>query len=177
MNALECEFLAENVLLDIVPNFTDDVVHLICGDVGPFEASMVARVPAWLALYLKRRHKCRIVPPDWLTVNGIQEMINTETTQEPFSGVPAHFMELAHLLLRECSDDVPDSDQLKTLVHDMWDSRVAKMRTSTVKFLQSGEQRAELNNLTQMEITYARTSLRAATNHVNVLQANARDSR
>ena len=40
------------------------------GDFGPFNPSMRTEVPIWLAVNLRQRHKCRIEPPDWLSVGG-----------------------------------------------------------------------------------------------------------
>ncbi len=38
------------------------------GDFGPFNPSMHTKVPLWLAINLKQRHKCRIEAPSWLCV-------------------------------------------------------------------------------------------------------------
>ena len=43
-------------------------VFVLQGDFGPFNPSMHTTVPLWLALNLKQRHKCRIEPPQWLSV-------------------------------------------------------------------------------------------------------------
>lgn len=36
------------------------------GDLGPFNPGLPVEVPVWLALNLKQRQKCRIVPPEWM---------------------------------------------------------------------------------------------------------------
>jgi hypothetical protein len=38
------------------------------GDFGPFRPQIPAKVPLWLAIALKKRGKCRIQPPNWMTV-------------------------------------------------------------------------------------------------------------
>ena len=38
------------------------------GEFGPFNPSMHSQVPLWLAVHLKQRQKCRIEPPDWMSV-------------------------------------------------------------------------------------------------------------
>lgn len=38
------------------------------GDLGPFNPGLPVDVPVWLALNLKQRQKCRIVPPAWMDV-------------------------------------------------------------------------------------------------------------
>ena len=80
---VEAEFLAEMESIDITPNFKAGVlrfitVFLACslqlqlsdrlqGEVGPFKVQMPVTVPLWLAVALKRRSKCSIRPPIWLT--------------------------------------------------------------------------------------------------------------
>lgn len=48
-------------ILQIKPNFSEDQLHLICGDVGPFEAGMPVCVPLWMAVNLRKRHRCEII--------------------------------------------------------------------------------------------------------------------
>lgn len=38
------------------------------GDLGPFNPGLPVDVPVWLALNLKQRQKCRILPPEWMDV-------------------------------------------------------------------------------------------------------------
>jgi len=64
----ELTFLAEEDVLEIVPLFSMSRVRLLSGIYGPFEPPKRASVPLWLALSLKRKRKCRIVPPEWLQV-------------------------------------------------------------------------------------------------------------
>lgn len=64
----ELTFLAEDDVIDIVPLFSMSRVRLLSGIYGPFTPPSRATVPLWLALSLKRKRKCRIVPPEWLQV-------------------------------------------------------------------------------------------------------------
>ena len=36
------------------------------GNYGPFRPPMKASVPLWMAIVLKRKLKCNVVPPDWM---------------------------------------------------------------------------------------------------------------
>ena len=38
------------------------------GDLGPFNPGLPVEVPVWLAVSLKQRQKCRLVPPEWMDV-------------------------------------------------------------------------------------------------------------
>lgn len=98
MDASEVEFLAEKELVTIIPNFSLDKIYLIGvrqaggtglrqrghgqvtalfhlesalslqGDLGPFNPGLPVEVPLWLAINLKQRQKCRLLPPEWMDV-------------------------------------------------------------------------------------------------------------
>lgn len=38
------------------------------GDLGPFNPGLPVEVPLWLAINLKQRQKCRLIPPEWMDV-------------------------------------------------------------------------------------------------------------
>lgn len=59
-------------------------------------------------------------------------------------------------------DDVPKADEIRTLVKDIWDLRMAKLRTSLDQFISSDSIVAKVNNLTVMEINYVRSFLKAS---------------
>lgn len=42
------------------------------GDLGPFNPGLPVEVPLWLAINLKQRQKCRLVPPEWMDVGELQ---------------------------------------------------------------------------------------------------------
>jgi len=46
------------------------IVCLYQGDIGPFNPGLQTEVPLWLAVSLKQRQKCRIVPPDWMDIGN-----------------------------------------------------------------------------------------------------------
>ncbi|GMP29302.1 hypothetical protein CsSME_00004466 [Camellia sinensis var. sinensis] len=45
-----------------------ETLNLICGDFGPFHPQIATQVPLWLAVALKKRGKCTIRPPEWMSV-------------------------------------------------------------------------------------------------------------
>lgn len=45
-----------------------DLVFLWQGDLGPFNPGLPVEVPLWLAINLKQRQKCRLIPPEWMDV-------------------------------------------------------------------------------------------------------------
>lgn len=79
MHPAEIEFLAENEIIQIVPTFNHaSHVHLICGSYGPFRAGLPLNVPIWVALNLRQKKTCRILAPDWMTVDKLQERLEEE---------------------------------------------------------------------------------------------------
>jgi len=51
-------------------------------------------------LQLRKSRNCRIVPPDWLTVNHLRAVLQNESSlRDEFSPVPFYYFEVATLLL------------------------------------------------------------------------------
>lgn len=78
MDPYEVEFIGENRIISIIPNFTYDKIYLICGEFGPFRAGLPLNVPLWLAMMLKQKQKCRIVPPDWMELDTLENIKEEE---------------------------------------------------------------------------------------------------
>jgi len=79
MHPAEIEFMAENEIIQIVPTFNHaGHVHLICGSYGPFRAGLPLNVPIWVALNLRQKKTCRILAPDWMAVDKLQERLEEE---------------------------------------------------------------------------------------------------
>ncbi|CAI5993088.1 unnamed protein product [Closterium sp. NIES-65] len=95
---LRIEFIAENELVSIVPNFRADALHLHAGDIGPFRPQIALQVPLWLAIALKKRAKCSIQPPPWLAADRLTEILEAERENEGFQQMPFHYIEISQLL-------------------------------------------------------------------------------
>ena len=78
MEPSEIEFLAEKDKVEVVPNFTANTLYLLEGDVGPFNAGLSLEVPIWLATDLRQRQKCRILQPDWMDPEVLEEVKEKE---------------------------------------------------------------------------------------------------
>lgn len=171
MNCAESEFIAEKQLVKIVPNFNHQVIYLISGDVGPFRAGLPVQVPIWLAMSLKQRKKCRIIPPDWMTIEDLERVKQDETASRLFTKMPSeHYMVEAHLLLSVASDDIPQCDQIRTILKDIWDTRMSKLRASVDQIIKTNAIHARLDHLTLMEINSVRPLLPDALDQLYRLQ-------
>uniref|UniRef100_A0A194ALK1 DNA replication complex GINS protein PSF2 n=1 Tax=Pinctada fucata TaxID=50426 RepID=A0A194ALK1_PINFU len=173
MDPAEVEFIAEKEHVTIVPNFALDMLYLIGGDVGPFNPGLPVKVPLWMAVNLKQGQKCRVIPPDWMDTEKLQEKKQEETDSRFFTPMPSqHYMEVTQLLLKCATDDIPHADEIRTLVKDIWDLRIAKLRSSIDTLLKSDATHAKLNHLTLMELNTVRPFLTKALDQMHVLRSN-----
>ncbi|XP_033626545.1 DNA replication complex GINS protein PSF2-like [Asterias rubens] len=173
MDSAEVEFLAEKQLVTVVPNFSHDEVFLIGGSVGPFNAGLPVEVPLWMAVNLKQRQKCRIQPPDWMDIEKLKDKKQEEKDSPIFQPMMnQHYMVVTKLLLSHATDDIPHADEVHTLVKDIWDLRMAKLRQSVDKFVKDQETHARLDNLSLMEINTVRPFLTQALDHMHTLRMN-----
>lgn len=173
MDTAEVEFLAEKETVSIVPNFAQDKIYLIGGDIGPFSPGLPADVPLWMAVNLKQSQKCRLTPPTWMDVEQLQEKKQEETDSKFFTAMPSpHYMEITQLLLKYATDDIPHADEIRTLVKDIWDLRIAKLRSSIDTFVKSEATHAKLNHLTLMELNTVRPFLTQALDQMHILRSN-----
>ena len=123
------EFQAENDLIKIVPNFTGPTLYLFQCDVGPFKAGIPLSVPLWLALSLRQRQKCRIIQPDWMTVDTLEEAKDGEKQAAIFTELPDPYLFVkAQLIMDVGNSDLTRADEVRTIIKDIWDIRQSKLR-------------------------------------------------
>lgn len=106
-----------------------------------------------MATNLKLKKKCHIVPPEWLSVDFLQEQLTRETSRPEFSRLPFRFAEIAKVILDVASDDVQNADKIKSLLKDLREARQAKSRDGLQKLDHS---ELSLPNLCSMEINEIR---------------------
>ncbi|VDK41348.1 unnamed protein product [Taenia asiatica] len=172
MDPNELEFLAEGEFVTIVPRFRMESIDLMECQIGPFYPNIPTEVPLWTALYLRQQQKCRIVPPSWLSVARLSEFkeveeLNTGCTAPPHS----HYAEVATLLLQHALEDIPNHEQIRTLVKDLWDARVGKFVASANNFILSGASTARVSQLTSLELATARNLLTNCLDQLAALRA------
>jgi len=115
-------------VIEIVPLFSMDRIRLLSGVYGPFRPPAKSKLPLWMAVNLKSRKKCHIVPPEWLSPDHLQECLKEETTSEPFSALPFRFAEISKVLLDMASDDLDSPEKIRSLLKDIREARQAKSR-------------------------------------------------
>eukprot|EP01137_Pigoraptor_chileana_P007610 Opistho-2@53415 len=166
--AAEAEFLAEDTLVTIVPSFRLDSIKFIAGEYGPFIPARPTEVPLCLAVTLKSRQMCRIIVPDWLSKEKLEQSRENEKREVGrFCSMPDHYMEVAAVLLESASDEVANSDEVRGLLQDIWDLRYAKIRRG-LRDLQDSSA-VKLNNLSLMEINAVRPFFVQVMNQFNAI--------
>eukprot|EP00271_Cylindrocystis_brebissonii_P023503 TRINITY_DN9782_c0_g1_i1.p1 TRINITY_DN9782_c0_g1~~TRINITY_DN9782_c0_g1_i1.p1 ORF type:complete len:179 (-),score=36.12 TRINITY_DN9782_c0_g1_i1:439-975(-) len=154
----EIEFLAEDELISIVPNFRGETFHMISGEFGPFRPQIALEVPLWLALALKSRGKCTIQPPEWMSVEKLTATLQSErVSSREFQPLPFHYLEIANLLIdaERRGEDIPDKYHVKSLLKDIQDVRLLKIQEGLSGL--TGRQRVvKVANLSALEVNMIR---------------------
>lgn len=93
-----CDFLAEDELIEIVPNFKyEQVLNLINRDFGPFLPAIPTEVPLWMALNLYRQQKCKINLPHW--IKELDKLNEEQENSDSLVKMPSeHWREVINLL-------------------------------------------------------------------------------
>ncbi|KAI0303947.1 DNA replication complex GINS protein PSF2 [Russula brevipes] len=149
----ELELVASEELVEIIPLISMERTAFISGAYGPLRPPNKAKIPLWMAINLKTKKKCHIVPPDWLSVDFLQERLTQETSRPEFSQFPFRFNEIAKLLLDAAPDDIQNSEKIRSLLKDIREVRQAKSREGLKKIDHSD---LSLPNLCSMEINEIR---------------------
>ncbi|KAG8932205.1 DNA replication protein psf2 [Tulasnella sp. 417] len=124
----ELEFIAGYDMIEIMPSVQTDRIRVLSGTYGPLDALKTTKVPLWMALHLKARKKCRIIPPAWLTVDYLQDRLSEETSDKAFSLLPFRYAEIAKLLLDSAAEDIESADKIRLILKDIHEARQAKSR-------------------------------------------------
>ncbi|KAI8601316.1 Psf2-domain-containing protein [Dissophora ornata] len=154
LTPLEIEFLAENETIQITASIDiKQDLELIGGTVATIKPLQVNKVPLWMAITLKKKQKCNIVAPKWMTVESLQKSLKEEQEQDRFSPLPYHYMETAQILLENACDDIPSADTVRTLLKDLREARQSKARQGVAAL---GLTYLQMDNISLMEINEIR---------------------
>jgi len=115
---LELEFLAEDAVIKIIPNFRSDEEKFfaLSGDLGPFTPGEMVQVPLWIGVQLKKLSRCSIVSPSWLQKDFLLQVRQMEKENAVFQDLHPHYLEIATLLLTVAPDDIEDASLIRTII-------------------------------------------------------------
>lgn len=85
-----------------------------------------------------------------------------------------HYIVEAKLLLGCAADDIPNADSIRTIIKDIWDIRMAKIRKSVDVLIKSSSSYAKIDHLTLMEINSMRPILPHAMDQIYRLKVLVR---
>lgn len=152
----EIEFLGEETMTKIIPNFSMSTLSFIGGDYGPFRPSRSTEVPLWLAIQLKKFKKCQIRVPSWMETDWLHNHLQQERDDEKFfKPIPEHYIEISTLILDNAEDDVENADTVRDLLRDIVDIRASKIRAGLLR-IEAGTDAIKLNNISAMELNTIR---------------------
>jgi GINS complex subunit 2 len=178
ISAAHVEFLAEDEKVTIIPNFRMDSLQFVCGVYGPFIPAIPTEVPLWLAVTLKKLQKCKINPPEWLSIDYLKRVLEGEKQKsQQFETLPFHYIEIASVLLDVASDDMKreDVNVIRALVEDIWTTRATKIRNGLLEVIHAESTKAILlNDIAAMEFQVLRPLLCEPLNKLYEMQNEAK---
>ena len=102
---------------------------LLQGDVGPFKPGLPLEVPLWMATHLRQRQKCRILQPEWMDPEVLEEVKEREKEEALFTKLPnPNMFVVTNLIMDVATPDLNKADEIKTTIKDIWDVRQSKLR-------------------------------------------------
>ena len=180
---------AEETLVRVVPSFQHDVLRFVTGNYGPFEPQEPCEVPLWLACLLRKRKMCTVEAPPWLRTEALEQTRDAETKdRDAFQALPAHYVEVAALLLECAGDDLAAAcgaatvSKLRECLADVEAARVAKVREGMLAVARQAcadetTFSVKMNGASAMEITTVRGQLLAALDAFYATRPRARRRR
>lgn len=128
VTAAENEFIAEETMIKITSRIDHDEFYFLSGTYGPLSAGLPCDLPLWLALTLRRKGKCTIQPPEWMSVVELERVVAREKSEDNFEALPFHYVEISQLLINYAKEDIPDVDKVSTLLQDIENIRMDRAR-------------------------------------------------
>lgn len=77
---------------------------------------------------MRRRSACIIEAPYWLNKDYLTAKLREERSQETFSSLPRHYLQLAQNILSVAGSDIAESAEIKNLIQEIKDERQRKAR-------------------------------------------------
>lgn len=148
-----CEFLSEDTLIEIVPNFKyPEVLNLINGDFGPFKPAMPTQVPIWMALNLFTQQKCKIILPEW--ISDLDRYEEEQASSPGLIKMPCnHWREVLKLL---CQHNIPLNNKAANNLIELRDNILKKsvdtLLSSVVSMEEDQIAQVKIKNITKFEL-------------------------
>lgn len=135
-------FLAEDLHINIVPNFTlsqAQDVHLLSSELAGFTAAFTQTSPLWIALYLKKCGKCSMVPEErtgqlvnwrtYLDCQSLSRLIESERKTLNPKDIDFRATETLEGLCKAAHGDIGDWIRVLDLLLELAAVRKQKLKT------------------------------------------------
>ncbi|CAB4256935.1 similar to Saccharomyces cerevisiae YJL072C PSF2 Subunit of the GINS complex (Sld5p, Psf1p, Psf2p, Psf3p) [Maudiozyma barnettii] len=192
----EVQFIVENQKIKIFPRITtskrrsgngshssnsdDDMSRwrMLTMDGHELENMIVMKsteVTLWLALLLKQQSKCNIIIPEWLTVKGLDLMLQYEKRNiQRFSALPWDWLVVSEILFKQAADDFNDPIyELRNRIQDLKEIRQMKVLQGLKNL---NESHMQLDNLGLLEINELRPFIVEVMDKLRQIHASVLDT-
>lgn len=103
--------------------------------------------------HLRKQQKCRHVPPPWMDVDTLEAIKEAEKGTQSFTKMPSdHYMVETKLIIGATPEDIPRSEEIRTIIKDIFDIRMSKYRAFMDTYVRGESTQIKLDNLTSFEI-------------------------
>lgn len=161
INPSELDYISENYLIEIIPNFHAEKICLVSGEYGPFKPNKIIKIPLWLAVKYRNNNQCKIIIPSTYEnsyLNGVLESEKENKTS--LFDLPPNFFEISNILFNNAEDDFEDIKKTRCFVADIKTIRQNKIN-NMLKGIKNDDLSLKLNGLTSMELEQIRPLLKS----------------
>lgn len=169
----ELHFMTKHESILIKPNFISGKMVMVSGTFGPFKAGVVTEVPIWLALYLKKRGKCIVILPETYDIENLRDKLKQESeSKREMVKLPGNFFGIFDVLANSAKDDIEDFDEVRSMVDDLKQKRMAKLsqRIQKMELSDKNFEEFDYKNYTEQELQMNRSLLGEMLQKVNKIK-------
>lgn len=161
INASESDYISENYLIEIIPNFHAEKISLVSGEYGPFKPNKIIKLPLWLAVKYRNNNQCKIIIPSIYENSYLNRVLEIEKENKiSLFDLPPNFFEISNILFNNAEDDFEDIKQTRCCVADIKTIRQNKIN-NMLKNIKNDDLYLKLNGLTSMELEQIRPLLKS----------------
>ena len=162
-SALDEAFLAGDEDVYVNPRTALPAVEGVSRVYGPFPPHVLTRAPLWLAQHLARLGRASVLPPKWLTVGHVHDLLDAERTSQTLGPLPPHFFSVARTLLKGVGAGFGDpagmepseAEELLNIVDQLEEIRNNKLEAMRSR-ISVYEDALDLTNITDAELCRVR---------------------
>jgi GINS complex subunit 2 len=161
INASESDYISENYLIEIIPNFHAEKIRLVSGEYGPFKPNKIIKLPLWLAVKYRNNNQCKIIIPATYENSYLNGVLESEKENKvSLFDLPPNFFEISNILFNNAEDDFEDIKKTRCFVADIKTIRQNKIN-NMLKNIKNEDLYLKLNGLTSMELEQIRPLLKS----------------